>query len=64
MEAIDWILANGGHPSLRMLGTREDCRVYTPLTLAVWCGFVDIFRRLLQVRSRVKSVCKHRENRY
>ena len=44
LKAIDWLLANGGYPSLRTLNDMG----YSPVTLAAKCGHVEVFNHLME----------------
>jgi hypothetical protein len=44
IEAIDWLLAHCGHPSLLVLNRLG----YSPVTLAAKCGHVEVFNHLME----------------
>lgn len=44
IEAIDWLLAHGGYPSLLVLNSLG----YSPVTLAAKCGHVELFNHLME----------------
>lgn len=44
VASVDWILANGGSPSLRLMNLQG----FTPLTLAAKMGLVDMFHHLIR----------------
>jgi hypothetical protein len=54
IEAIDWLLAHCGHPSLLVLNRLG----YSPVTLAAKCGQVEVFNHLTEISWRYGSVAR------